>query len=80
MGAISGISIVWIGAVLLYKRATDVPHHHQGDGRVHGHRHIPEGEAGMASLVALSASGDLSAAFREYDLVCREDHSLHLRK
>ncbi|MGA2774363.1 MAG: hypothetical protein ABSG26_26555 [Bryobacteraceae bacterium] len=77
MGAISRTSIVWIGAVLLYKRATDVPHHHQGDDRVHGHRHIPEGEVGMASLVALSASGDLSAAFREYDLVCREDHSLH---
>jgi ABC-type nickel/cobalt efflux system permease component RcnA len=52
LGAISGISIVWIGAVLLYKRAR--PHHH-----VHNHSHIPEGEVSMASLVALGASGGL---------------------
>ena len=63
LGAISGISIVWIGAVLLYKR---MPHQH-GDGHVHTHTHshshthshAPEGEAGMGSLVALGASGGL---------------------
>jgi ABC-type nickel/cobalt efflux system permease component RcnA len=53
LGAISGISIVWIGAVLLYQRAK--PHHHHD----HSHHHIPEGEVGMASLVALGASGGL---------------------
>jgi ABC-type nickel/cobalt efflux system permease component RcnA len=53
LGAISGISIVGIGAVLLYQRAR--PHHHHD----HGHRHIPEGEVSMASLVALGASGGL---------------------
>ena len=63
LGAISGISIVWIGAVLLYKR---MPHQH-GDGHVHTHTHshshthshAPEGEASMGSLVALGASGGL---------------------
>ena len=61
LGAVSGISIVWIGAVLLYKRAAAIPHHHHhhGDGHVHSHSHIPEGEVGMASLVTLGASGGL---------------------
>jgi ABC-type nickel/cobalt efflux system permease component RcnA len=54
LGAISGISIVGIGAVLLYQRAR--PHRHHG---VHSHHHIPEGEVSMASLVALGASGGL---------------------
>jgi nickel/cobalt exporter len=57
LGAVSGISIVWIGAVLLYQR---MPHHHgDGDGHVHSHSHVPEGEVSMASLVALGASGGL---------------------
>ena len=57
LGAVSGICIVWIGAVLLYQR---MPHHH-GDGHVHSHSHshVPEGEVSMASLVALGASGGL---------------------
>jgi ABC-type nickel/cobalt efflux system permease component RcnA len=63
LGAVSGISIVWIGAVLLYKRAAAIPHHHHhhhhGDGHVHSHSHIPEGKVGMASLVTLGASGGL---------------------
>jgi nickel/cobalt exporter len=58
LGVISGISIVSIGAVLLYQRTTNMPHHH-GDGHVHSHSHIAQGEAGMASLVALGASGGL---------------------
>jgi ABC-type nickel/cobalt efflux system permease component RcnA len=58
LGAISGIAIVCIGAVLLYQRAAKMPHSH-GDGHVHSHSHIPEGQAGMASLLALGASGGL---------------------
>lgn len=60
LGVISGVCIVWIGAVLLYKRAGQargMPHH--GDGHFHSHSHIPEGEVGMASLMALGASGGL---------------------
>ena len=52
LGAVSGISIVWIGAVLLYKRAK--PHHHHHD-HAHDHGH----EASMTNLVALGASGGL---------------------
>ncbi len=48
LGVISGISIVGIGAVLLYQRVQ--PHHH--------HHHDPS-EVGMASLVTLGASGGL---------------------
>jgi ABC-type nickel/cobalt efflux system permease component RcnA len=48
LGVISGISIVGIGAVLLYKRAQ--PHHHH---------HHDRSEVGMAGLVALGASGGL---------------------
>jgi ABC-type nickel/cobalt efflux system permease component RcnA len=67
LGAISGVSIVCIGAALLWKRtvgqARGMPHSHgglvhdHGDGHVHSH--VPEGEVGMASLVALGASGGL---------------------
>jgi ABC-type nickel/cobalt efflux system permease component RcnA len=52
LGAVSGISIVWIGAVLLYQRAK--PHHHHHD-HAHDHGH----EASMTNLVALGASGGL---------------------
>ena len=54
LGVVSGISIVWIGAVLLYQRAQPHRHHHDhdhGDGHVH--------EASMTNLVALGASGGL---------------------
>ena len=68
LGAISGLSIVWIGAMLLYKRARVAfwggrpavlgPFEHDhGDGHVHSH--VPEGEVSMASLIALGASGGL---------------------
>jgi nickel/cobalt exporter len=66
LGAISGISIVWIGAMLLYKRIvgrTAEPHSHghehshdHGDG--HAHSHVPD-EVGMGGLIALGASGGL---------------------
>src|ERR1700691_2825236 len=42
LGAISGISIVWIGGLMLYKRAQRLrqsqPHHHD-HGHAHGHDH-----------------------------------------
>jgi len=72
LGAISGLSIVWIGAILLYKRAMrlrghvhdhghDHPHHHDHD-HSHGpggHNHVPEGDVTLGSLIALGASGGL---------------------
>jgi nickel/cobalt transporter (NicO) family protein len=80
LGAISGVTIVWIGAVLLVQRARrlrghdhdhDHEHAHSHDhprGHEHshehahaaqGHRHVPEGEITLGSLVALGASGGL---------------------
>jgi ABC-type nickel/cobalt efflux system permease component RcnA len=72
LGAISGLSIVWIGAILLYKRAKrlrghvhdhgyDHVHHHDHD-HSHGpggHSHVPEGDITLGSLIALGASGGL---------------------
>ena len=74
LGAISGLSIVWIGAMLLYQRAGRLrehnhghAHHHDHDyshvhGHAHGphaHSHLPQGEVTLASLIALGASGGL---------------------
>jgi ABC-type nickel/cobalt efflux system permease component RcnA len=64
LGAISGITIVWVGATLLYRRTVGlrtVPPsptlaHHHGDGRVH--THVPE-EVSVGGLIALGASGGL---------------------
>jgi len=64
LGAVSGLTIVWVGATLLYKRlarhrpttATSPLLHDHGDGRVHSH--IPE-EISMGGLIALGASGGL---------------------
>jgi ABC-type nickel/cobalt efflux system permease component RcnA len=64
LGAISGITIVWVGAMLLYRRtigraqaqpAGGLAHHH-GDGRVH--THVPD-EMSVGGLIALGASGGL---------------------
>ena len=64
LGAISGITIVWVGGTLLYRRtvgrgmappAAGLAHHH-GDGRVH--THVPE-EVSVGGLIALGASGGL---------------------
>jgi ABC-type nickel/cobalt efflux system permease component RcnA len=61
MGAISGLSIVWVGATLFFKRLGGSGHHHHHhhhhDG--HSHSHVPEGEITMGSLIALGASGGL---------------------
>jgi len=74
LGAISGLSIVWIGATLLYKRTMRLrgradDHHHGHDhdhdndhghsNGPHGHSHTPEGEVTLGSLIALGASGGL---------------------
>jgi len=72
LGAVSGLSIVWIGAILLYKRAMrlrdrehDPAHaHHHDHGHEHshgpgGHTHVPEGDITLGSLIALGASGGL---------------------
>jgi ABC-type nickel/cobalt efflux system permease component RcnA len=42
LGAISGVSIVWIGAILFYKRlraARATPHHHHSHDHDHDHHH-----------------------------------------
>lgn len=69
LGAISGLSIVAIGAWMLYKRlrAPAVHHHHHHHdhdhdhhhcGHDHDHKHMPD-EVTWSSLVALGASGGL---------------------
>jgi ABC-type nickel/cobalt efflux system permease component RcnA len=68
LGAISGLSIVWVGAMLFFRRLRGHSHghlhhhqhhHHHGDGHTHSHSHVPEGEITMGSLIALGASGGL---------------------
>jgi len=72
LGTISGLSIVWVGGMLFFRRLGAAQgqhhrrhHHHRegtlvhdhGDGNVHSH--LPEGEASLGSLMALGASGGL---------------------
>jgi ABC-type nickel/cobalt efflux system permease component RcnA len=72
LGAISGLSIVWIGGMMLYKRAQRLRgagsqprlthHHHHDHDHDHGphtHTHVPEGDITLGSLIALGASGGL---------------------
>ena len=66
LGTISGLSIVWVGAILLYKRTRQLQAHGHGHAHDHdhhhgpgGHTHVPEGEITMGSLMALGASGGL---------------------
>jgi ABC-type nickel/cobalt efflux system permease component RcnA len=63
LGAISGLMIVWLGMVLLHKRAIGLTHHHHThehshDG--HTHTHAPEGDVTMGSLITLGVSGGLA--------------------
>ncbi len=74
LGAISGLSIVWIGGLMLYKRARrlrpDHAHGHEHDHDhshddchehgPHGHSHVPEGDVTLGSLIALGVSGGLA--------------------
>lgn len=73
LGAISGLSIVWIGGTLFFKRMHAATgkghghhHHHHGPGALvhdhgdgHVHSHMPEGDVSLGSLIALGASGGL---------------------
>jgi ABC-type nickel/cobalt efflux system permease component RcnA len=56
LGAISGISIVWIGAGLFLHRLRHLKGWHHDHG--HSHSHVPE-EVTMGSLIALAVSGGL---------------------
>jgi ABC-type nickel/cobalt efflux system permease component RcnA len=72
---VSSLSIVWIGALLLFRRVRALQghshghdhHHHDHDhdhGHDHhhgpgGHSHVPEGDVTLGSLIALGASGGL---------------------
>ncbi|HXK02353.1 MAG TPA: sulfite exporter TauE/SafE family protein [Verrucomicrobiae bacterium] len=64
LGIISGLTIVWVGATLLYRRTigreTAAPvsplMHDHGDGRVHSH--VPD-DISIGGLIALGASGGL---------------------
>jgi ABC-type nickel/cobalt efflux system permease component RcnA len=72
LGAVSGLSIVAIGAWMLYKRLRTAGHTHSHDHdhhhhhhhhdhdheHSHGHSHLPD-EVSWSSLVALGASGGL---------------------
>ena len=73
LGAISGLSIVWVGSMLFFRRlrarGRHHHHHHHDHDHAHGHvhdhadghshSHVPEGEITMGSLIALGASGGL---------------------
>jgi ABC-type nickel/cobalt efflux system permease component RcnA len=67
LGVLSGLSIVAIGAMLLYQRAkrlTEHHHHHDHDHHHHDHHHhhhshVPEGKITLPGLIALGASGGL---------------------
>ena len=73
LGAVSGLSIVVIGASLFYKRlrrlraaAARAHHHHHHHAHTHDHphgphthSHVPEGAISLGSLIALGASGGL---------------------
>jgi len=63
LGAISGVSIVWIGSLLLYQRVRRLrAHQHQHShthDHEHGHSYLPEADVTLGSLMALGASGGL---------------------
>ncbi len=67
--AVSGMSIVVIGAVMFYHRLRQLMHdrahalghhhHHDHDHGPHSHSHLPEEEVTLGSLIALGVSGGL---------------------
>ena len=56
LGAVSGLSIVWVGGTLFYQRLHALRRHRH---QVHVHSYVPEGEVTLGSLMALGASGGL---------------------
>jgi nickel/cobalt exporter len=59
LGAVSGLSIVWIGALLFVQRLRHLrAHRHHHHHHHHDHAHVPE-EISLAGLVALGAGGGL---------------------
>jgi ABC-type nickel/cobalt efflux system permease component RcnA len=71
LGAVSGISIVWVGVTLFVRRLRKQRgrhhhdhgpgghHHHHDHDHGHSHSHVPEGDITLGSLIALGASGGL---------------------
>ena len=59
LGTVSGLAIVWVGAMLFYRRLRAARGHRHRHHDHHHHTHVPEGEASMANLMALGASGGL---------------------
>jgi ABC-type nickel/cobalt efflux system permease component RcnA len=62
LGVVSGLSIVWIGGLLLYRRARHLrahAHHHPHQHHHHDQTHLPQGDVTLGSLLALGASGGL---------------------
>ena len=67
LGAISGLSIVWIGGMMLYKRGIGLlacppatrHNTHDHDHGPHTHTHVPAGDITLGSMIALGASGGL---------------------
>lgn len=68
LAVISGISIVWIGSTLLWRRLSGLRKHHShhhhhdhpNDGHDHGHHHGHyHAEVSLSGLIALGASGGL---------------------
>lgn len=64
LGVVSGISIVWIGGLLLWRRARALRnghhhHHHHDHDHGHEHGHTHEADVTMGSLLTLGASGGL---------------------
>lgn len=75
LGLVSGLSIIWIGGMMLWRRLRKLSgHHHPSHDHDHSHphshdhnhshgpdshSHVPEGEISMGSLIALGASGGL---------------------
>jgi nickel/cobalt exporter len=49
LGAISGVTIMWLGATLLYKRVHRLTHHHHGHSHEHVHEHAHAAAAAQHS-------------------------------
>jgi nickel/cobalt transporter (NicO) family protein len=61
LGIVSGLAIVWIGAMLLWRRAKTLrrKHHAHVHHHDHPHHHARRGDVSIGSLITLGASGGL---------------------